>query len=63
MNNINMTFNNLNYNKLHYDKLKEIVKSSTYLQTCCDFINNNSDKRVACENCPVQEYMKEQKNG
>lgn len=44
-------------------RLKEIVKSSTYLQTCCDFINNNSDKRVACENCPVQEYMKEQKNG
>lgn len=44
-------------------RLIEIIKASKYLKACCDFINTNSDKGVACENCPVQEYMTEHKNG
>lgn len=44
-------------------RLIEIIQESNYLKACCDFINTNSDKGVACENCPVQEYMKEHKNG
>lgn len=44
-------------------RLRELVNHSTYLNICHQFIERYSLKAMGCENCPVQEYMKEHNNG